>query len=183
MRKRKFRDTSLIVSWCTESLGCIETVAKGALRPKSAFAGKLDLFFEAEIQIARNRRSTLHTLTELSLQNVFGGIRSIYLRTQTASYFAELIELCTERDRCEPALFDLLRRALTYLDSGDPDVRALTHFESEMARVTGVHSSKRPRHSPAVALGALFGKLPRGRAALLKALNSNMTISNRIPVL
>ncbi|PYL84292.1 MAG: DNA repair protein RecO, partial [Verrucomicrobia bacterium] len=34
LRKRKFSDTSLIVSWCTESLGCIQTVAKGARRAK-----------------------------------------------------------------------------------------------------------------------------------------------------
>ena len=65
LRKRKFSDTSLIVSWCSESLGCIQTVAKGARRAKSPFAGKLDLFFEAEIQIARSRKSSLHTLTEV----------------------------------------------------------------------------------------------------------------------
>ncbi len=180
LRKRKFSDTSLIVSWCTESLGCIETVAKGALRPKSAFAGKLDLFFEAEIQIARSRKSSLHTLTELTLRNVFAPIRNTYLRTQTASYFTELIELCTERDHCEPELFDLLRRALTYLDSGDPDSRALAHFESEFARITGVHSSQRSKQTPAVALGALFGKLPRGRSDLLKSLRSNMTAGNAV---
>src|SRR6266436_6135760 len=44
LRKRKLSDTSLIISWCTESLGCVETVAKGARRPKSVFAGRLDLF-------------------------------------------------------------------------------------------------------------------------------------------
>ena len=75
LRKRKLSDTSLIVSWCTESLGCIQTVAKGARRAKSPFAGKLDLFFEAEIQIARSRKSNLHTLTEIALRNPFGGIR------------------------------------------------------------------------------------------------------------
>src|SRR6266498_6130993 len=74
IRKRKLSDTSLIVSWCTDSLGCIQTVAKGARRAKSPFAGKLDLFFEAEIQIARSRRSDLHTLTEVVLRNPFGGI-------------------------------------------------------------------------------------------------------------
>ncbi len=82
LRKRKFSDTSLIVSWCTDSLGCIQTVAKGARRAKSPFAGKLDLFFQAEIQIARSRRSDLHTLTEVVLRNPFGGIRTNYLRTQ-----------------------------------------------------------------------------------------------------
>src|SRR3989442_9541167 len=101
LRKRKFSDTSLIVSWCTESLGCIHTVAKGARRAKSPFAGKLDLFFEAEIQIAPSRKSSLHTLTEVVLRNPFGGIRRKYLRTQTAAYFVELIELCTERDHHE----------------------------------------------------------------------------------
>ena len=93
LRKRKLSDTSLIVSWCTESLGCIQTAAKGARRAKSPFAGKLDLFFEAEIQIARSRKSNLHTLTEVALQNPFSGIRKNLRRTQAASYFVELIEL------------------------------------------------------------------------------------------
>src|SRR3954470_13891955 len=111
LRKRKLSDTSLIISWCTDSLGCIQTVAKGARQAKSPFAGKLDLFFEAEIQIARSKRSTLHTLREVSLTNPFPGIRESYLRMQAAAYFVELIEICTESDHHEPELFDLLQRA------------------------------------------------------------------------
>ena len=98
LRKRRFSDTSLIVSWCTELIGCVQTIAKGARRPKSPFAGKLDLFFEAEISIVRSRKTDLHTLAEVVLKNPFVGIRSNYLRTQTAAYFVELIEICTERD-------------------------------------------------------------------------------------
>src|SRR5436189_6468004 len=71
LRKRKLSDTSLIIAWCTESLGCIQTAAKGARRARSPFAGKLDLFFEAEIQIARSRKSSLHTLSEVVLRNPF----------------------------------------------------------------------------------------------------------------
>jgi len=172
LRKRKFSDTSLIVSWCTDSLGCIQTVAKGARRAKSPFAGKLDLFFEAEIQIARSRRSDLHTLTEVVLRNPFGGIRTNYLRTQVAAYFVELIEICTERDHREPELFALLRRAFTYLDANDPNLRAVTHFETELARITGVHDAKILKSNPAFALGNLFGKLPLTRTPLLKTLAS-----------
>src|SRR5499427_10126897 len=139
LRKRKFSDTSLIVSWCTESFGCVQTMAKGARRPKSPFAGKLDLFFEAEISIVRSRKSDLHTLTEVVLKNPFPGIRSDYLRTQTAAYFVELIEICTERDHREPELFGLLGRAFAYLDKNDPDLRAVSHFETELARIAGVH--------------------------------------------
>nr|MDQ2659568.1 recombination protein O N-terminal domain-containing protein [Verrucomicrobiota bacterium] len=73
LRKRKLSDTSLIISWCTNSLGCVQTVAKGARGAKSPFAGKLDLFFEAEIQIARSKRSNLHMLREVALTNPFPG--------------------------------------------------------------------------------------------------------------
>src|SRR6478736_1377975 len=170
LRKRTFSDTSLIVSWCTESLGCIQTVAKGARRAKTPFAGKLDLFFDAEIQIARSRKSTLHTLTEVVLRNPFAGIRRNYLRTQTAAYFVELIEICTERDHREPELFGLLRRAFGYLDANDPTARAVAHFETELARIAGVHDQTRLKTDPAFALGNLFGRLPLSRTPLLKTL-------------
>ena len=173
LRKRKFSDTSLIVSWCTESLGCIQTVAKGARRAKSPFAGRLDLFFEAEIQIAPSRKSNLHTLTEVALRKTFDGIRTNYLRMQTASYFVELIEICTERDHREPELFALLRRAFGYLDVNDPSLRAIAYFETELARIAGVHDAKTLKSDPAFALGNLFGRLPLSRTPLLKALVPN----------
>ncbi len=179
LRKRKFSDTSLIVSWCTESLGCIQTMAKGARRAKSPFSGKLDLFFETEIQIARSRKSTLHTLTEVVMKNPFPGIRTSYLRTQAAAYFVELIELCTERDHHEPELFSLLRRAFGYLDSNDPNLRAVSHFETELARIAGVHDAKKLKANPAFALGNLFGKLPLSRAPLLKRLGQGGTQSGK----
>jgi DNA repair protein RecO (recombination protein O) len=170
LRKRKLSDTSLIVSWCTESLGCIQTAAKGARRAKSAFAGKLDLFFEAEIQIARSRKSSLHSLTEVVLKNPFPGIRENLRRTQAASYFVELIELCTESDHHEPELFSLLRRAFTFLNSKDPNLRAVLHFETELARLAGVHDTKTLKSNPALALANLFGRLPSSRGELLKAI-------------
>ena len=170
LRKRKFSDTSLIVSWCTESFGCVQTIAKGARRPKSPFAGKLDLFFEAEISIVRSRKSDLHTLTEVVLKNPFPAIRSNYLRTQSAAYFVELIEICTERDHREPELFGLLRRAFGFLDANNPTARAVTHFETELARIAGVHDQRRLKADPAFALGNLFGRLPLSRTPLLKTL-------------
>ncbi|HYY13396.1 MAG TPA: DNA repair protein RecO [Chthoniobacterales bacterium] len=172
LRKRKFSDTSLIISWCTESLGCIHTLAKGARRPKTPFAGKLDLFYEAEISVAPSRKSTLHTLAEVVLKNAFAGIRKSYLRTQVAAYFVELIELCTERDHHEPELFSLLRRAFTFLDKNEPTARAVAHFEAELARIAGVHDRTAVTANPAFALGNLFGRLPLSRTPLLKKLDT-----------
>jgi hypothetical protein len=69
-------------------------------------------------------------------------------------------------------LFVLLRRAFTYLDANDPNLRAVTHFETELARITGVHDAKILKSDPAFALGNLFGKLPLTRTPLLKTLAS-----------
>lgn len=173
LRKRKFSDTSLIVSWCTESRGYIQTVAKGARRAKTPFAGKLDLFFENEISIIPSRRSDLHTLSEVVLKNPFAGIRKTYPRMQTAAYFVELIEICTDRDHREPELFGLLRRAFGYLDRTEPTRTGVLHFERELARITGVHDARRVNAQPAFALGNLFGKLPLSRTPLLKMLPEN----------
>lgn len=170
LRKRRLSDTSLIVSWCTESLGCIETVARGARRPKSVFAGKLDLFFETEIQIKRSRKSNLHTLTEAVLRNPFGRIRENYQSTQAASYFVEWIEISTELEHPAPELFHLLQRAFGYLDAQEVNLRAVRHFEAELARIAGVHDAAMLKSDPAAALASLFGRMPPGRAALLKAL-------------
>ena len=151
-------------------------MAKGARRAKTPFAGKLDLFFEAEISIVPSRKSTLHTLTEVVLKNPFAGIRKNYFRTQAAAYFVELIEICTERDHHEPELFALLRRAFGYLDANDPNLRAISHFETELARIAGVHPAAAGQRSvkadPAFALGNLFGRLPLSRTPLLKTLAS-----------
>ena len=146
-------------------MGVIQTVARGARRPKSAFSGRLDLFFQAELSIALSRKSNLHTLREVAVTNSFAGIRTNYLRTETASYFVELIEICTETEHHEPEIFDLLQRALGYLALSDPDVRVISYFEAELARIAGVHGAK---PSPAAALGNLFGKLPSSRARLLR---------------
>lgn len=172
LRKRKLSDTSLIVSWCTESLGCVQTVAKGARRPRSPFAGKLDLFFEAEVSIALSRKSNLHTLREVALTNPFAGIREKLARTQTAAYFVELIEICTESDHKEPELFNLLRRALGFLESNEPAQRTVYFFEEELARIAGVHDARALKSNAALALVNLFGKLPKSRSTLLKTFST-----------
>ncbi|MEY2544811.1 MAG: repair protein RecO, partial [Verrucomicrobiota bacterium] len=93
-----------------------------------------------------------------------------------AAYFVELIEICTERDHHEPELFALLRRAFGYLDANDPNLRAIAHFESELARIAGVHPAAaglgKLKADPAFELGNLFGKLPLSRTPLLKTLAS-----------
>ena len=94
---------------------------------------------------------------------------------QAASYFVELIEICTESDHNEPELFTLLQRAFGFLSAKEPTLKAVSHFETELARIAGVHDVNAIKQNPAFALASLFGKLPRSRGPLLKALRSGDT--------
>jgi len=164
IRLTKLTETSLIVHWFTDHHGLIKTVAKGARRARSPFAGKLDLFFEAELNWARSRKSELHTLREVAVMNYRENLRKSYTDTLAASYFAELLAHVVEPDHSEPELYDLLRRGLEYLARAGADKRGVLHYENEMARLLGVAHH---RISAALALEQAFGSLPRGRPACM----------------
>ena len=78
IRLTKLTDTSLIVHWMTEGDGLIKTVAKGARKPKSSYAGRLDLFIDAEFQWVRSRTSELHGLREVVVSDYRETLRQSY---------------------------------------------------------------------------------------------------------
>src|SRR6516162_10729727 len=115
LRTRPLTETSLIVHWLTPTLGRLATVAKGARRPKSAFRGKLDLFYLADFSFVRSRRSELHTLREVSLRETHSYLRHEIRHLRQASYCAALIEQATETETPLPAVFELLAGLLRHL--------------------------------------------------------------------
>lgn len=170
MRKVKLTESSLIVTWFTPVFGKMKTVAKGARRPKSAFAGRLDLFFAADITFARSRSSELHGLREVMLLDPREGLRKRYERMLLAAYFVELVEMTTEFEHAVPEIYDLLARALNYLDKNEPTRRAMLRFEGRLGRLLGVIGEHNADVEPATAILRLAGQLPPERRALLRAL-------------
>src|SRR5216683_912002 len=96
LRTRPLTETSLIIHWLTPDFGRLATVAKGARRPKSPFAGKLDLFYLADFSFQRSRRSELHNLREVSLRELHAALRQDLGRLQQACYATALVEQSTE---------------------------------------------------------------------------------------
>lgn len=167
-RLTKLGDTSLIVHWLTDSHGLIKTVAKAARRPKSPFAGKLDLFFSAEVHWAPARRGDLHYLRESSPTQCRIAIRRDYTTTLLASYFCRLIERAVQPEHPEPQLYDLLDRALDFANASGATARALTHFEHELARLLGITAANQ---QTAPALHDALGALPPQRTQILERLS------------
>lgn len=167
IRTYPLTETSLIVVWCTQNHGLMRTAAKGAKRPKSPFAGKLDLFFNCSISWQPARRSDLHRLAETTVDDFRQGLRQSYLRTLAASYFVKLIEQVVEPATPIPELAGLLTRALNYLNTEEPTLRALQHFERQVSKIEGcLH----PNTNPATSLQHHFGTLPIQRAQLIARL-------------
>jgi DNA repair protein RecO (recombination protein O) len=146
LRRIRFSETSLIVSWFSRERGKLKTVARGALRTKSSFAGKLDLFFQCELTVAWSQRSELHTLQEAVLVDSFPEIRRKYASTLAAGYFSELVEEVTELEHSEAAIYDLLVRAFRYLQTNPVTTRAVHFFEEELAKILGLEG-KTPNRS------------------------------------
>ena len=115
LRARPLTETSLIIHWLTPELGRIATVAKGARRAKSPFAGKLDLFYRADLSFNRSRRSDLHTLREINLRETHGAIRQDIVKLRYAAYATALIEQATETETPLRTVFELLNGFLEVL--------------------------------------------------------------------
>jgi DNA repair protein RecO (recombination protein O) len=167
VRKTPWSETSLIVAWLTERFGTVRTIARGARRPKSQFAGKLDLFYGADISISISGKSDLHTLREVSLKTIFdvsgAGSAGFYL----ASYFGELAVNAAPSMHPAPEIFDLLQRGINFVQRVPVTIKALHHFEAELCRVLGVYDPE-GKVSAIDALTSLYGRMPASREIVMK---------------
>ena len=138
LRTRLLTDTSLIVHWLTPAFGRIATVAKGARRPKSPFAGKLDLFYLCDLSFSRSRRSDLHTLREAVVRDSQPALRRDLARLRQATYAAALIEQTTETETALAGIFGLLSDLLAYLPQQPVQARSVFAFELKLLRELGL---------------------------------------------
>ena len=138
LRTRLLTETSLIIHWLTPDLGRVATVAKGARRPKSPFAGKLDLFYAADFSFSRSRRSDLHNLREMKLLETHGAIRKDIVKLQQAAYAANFIEQATETETPLPAIFELMRSFLKSLCEQKPSAQNLFALELKLLHELGL---------------------------------------------
>ena len=168
IRRIPLTESSLIINWCTEDHGILKTVAKGARRPKSPFAGKLDLFCEAEFAIIRSKKSDLHPLRELSLTSLRSGLRQSYLQTLAATYFVQLLNLVTEPETPITSLNNLLNRALNHLEKTLPDMKAILHYEKQMTQLLGILD---PDQTAAKNLEQAGHRLPKTRMELFRLID------------
>lgn len=109
----KLGETDMIITILAEDGSQYKAVAKGARKPTSTFASRLELFSVATILLAQGKN--LDIVKEARLVTGNACLRSDYLLSSAASPIVELLAKATFQDQPTPRLFELAKRALEEL--------------------------------------------------------------------
>lgn len=166
MRVIKLTETSLIVRWSTAEHGIIDTVAKKRANPAARLRER-SIFFQCGNRLAARAARKLHHLRECAVRDFREGLRRNYPTTLLAGYCCGLIDQVSEPDHPQPEMHDLLCRALDHLQESGASLRAMRHFERELARLHGVGRDRGDAFTELADIGA---SLPQLRSDLLQRL-------------
>jgi len=137
---RPWSRTSHITSWLTPA-GCVTTVVKGAVRPKSAFLGQYDLNYTCEITYYARARGELHALRECTPGNRRDALRENYRAFALSDWFRRLaLDLAPSGPEAS-AWFELLEKSLDALQIPGGAERLLQHligYELAVLRLAGL---------------------------------------------
>lgn len=113
LRKTKMGESDLIVELLNDEGCLVRAVAKGARKPKSSFASRLELGNSVELLCASGRG--LAIVQECRLVSARMGLRQDYDRLVCTEVLLELLSKCTQEDLPQPKLLAVAEAALDAL--------------------------------------------------------------------
>lgn len=127
LRVRSFGEADRILTILTRTEGIVETVARGARRPRSRLVGATLPFTQIQALIFGGK--TLDNLSQAEIINTFGAIREDLLRTAYGTYWCELAyEFMGQRDPNEELYLFFLASLLMLESTDDPGLLSI-YFE------------------------------------------------------
>ena len=118
LRKTKLGEGDLVVTLLSEDGSQLRAVAKGARKPTSPFASRLELYSVVDLLVARGR--SLDIVKEARLVESNERLRRDIEHAAGAAPMAELLDRVTQMGLENPRLFALTRTALSSLGRVDP---------------------------------------------------------------
>ncbi len=138
LRRTDYGDFDIITTFFTLHRGKLSLIAKAAKKSTKRFAGILELFSELEVVGRTGRGKGLAVLQEAVLKQPFAAIRSDFMKTTYASYWAELVYNWVEENFQQKSLYHLLLHVLSALDSGStPEAVLHLLFQIRLLVLTG----------------------------------------------
>ena len=150
--RRAFGESDRLVDFYTRDYGKVRGIARSARRPRSRFGSALELFTLGEMVFFDTGRSELVQVDHFDIVRPFVGVREHLERLGQGAWAVEVVaRLCADRDP-HPALFALLVRALTALETARRPERVAVCFGLRAVDLLG----HRPRIDRCVSCGREF---------------------------
>ena len=149
--RRAFGESDRLVDFYTREYGKVRGIARAARRPRSRFGSALELFTLGEMVFFDSGRSELVQVDHFDIVHSFVGVREHLERLGQGAWTVEVVaRLSADRDP-HPALFALLVRALTALETARRPARVAVCFGLRAVDLLG----HRPRLDRCVSCGRL----------------------------
>jgi len=137
LRKRDFRETSIIVDFYTRDFGKICGLLKGIKTEPAKFASTLEPFSHNEIIFYTGRTSSLHLVSQCDSIDGFGSVRQSMLKVGMASFMMELLDAVMPLEDKNEEVFNLSLACLRELVATSNAERVSTIFKIKMLALSG----------------------------------------------
>jgi len=139
LRKFEYGETSQVLHLLTRDRGRVHVLAKGSLKPRSAFLGPLDVLECGEARIYP-RKEGLSILGGFQRTTAFPGVRRDLARLEAAFAALEVLSDASREEHADPALHDLAISWLRGLETCPPGRAplALLRFDMRALAVLGL---------------------------------------------
>lgn len=137
IRRVRWSESSLILTLYSLDFGRISAIAKGALRPKSCFYGRLELLSMVDISLSRRSGREMDTATEATVINHYESIRGNPDAFVHSCIFIEwLLNTISGSEPSHP-MFHLISGVLDNFDAGAPFWPVLCSGIEKSLRLSG----------------------------------------------
>lgn len=137
LRKRDFRETSLIVEFYTREFGKISGILKGIRKEPTKFASTLEPFSHNTIVFYKNRNSSLHLVSQCDTIDNFNNSRINIFKVGTGSLIVELVNALMQEEDKNESIFDLALTCLKELEINNNADKIMTIFKIKVLALSG----------------------------------------------
>lgn len=168
IRRANLGEADRVLTLFSREYGKLSAVAKGARKPRSRFAGRLELFTQMRALLARGK--TLDVISQVDVIEPFAALRTDLSRVGAASSIAEITDRATPEREPQPAIYSVLRQSLRMAVGPDPELGAIW-FSAQILGLSG--------YGPVVDRCVVCGKPIKGSAVFSFALGGSLCANDR----
>lgn len=137
LKKKDFRETSLILTFFTKDFGKVDGIIKGARGSRPRGDANPIFFSLDQIVFYEKKKGGISIISQCETQEVFLNILKEWSRASSAYYMLELADVFTEPGAKSEEVFEALYNGFKSLDSGKESAGITRLFEIKLLISSG----------------------------------------------